>query len=261
MLKFSVNLSFFYLDMPFLDRFTAAAKSGFKAVEYLSPYEEEAESVREALDDNSLVQALFNSPSGDWNGGERGLLVLEKRDSEFADAIDKAVDYAVVLNCPRVNVLAGINKTREPVEKTEARLVERLQYAADVFAKHDLTALLEHINPIDMPGYFVGTPGYAIALLNRVGRPNAKLQYDVYHASRTVGELTTFLREHFNQIGHIQIADNPDRHQPGTGEINYAFFLRELDRLGYQGWVGLEYKPYPTPDESLGWIKAMGFAL
>lgn len=259
--KFSANLSFFYLDRPFVDRFAAAARSGFKWVEFLSPYGETIPVLQKALRDTDLQIALFNSPSGDWDNGERGLGVLRGRDDEFADAIAKAVLYATALGTPRVNVLAGLDPGAETPDALTARLTERLRHAADEFAKAGLTMLLEHINPYDMPGYFVATPRQAIAVLDAVGRDNAKLQYDVYHAQRMAGELTAFLRDHFDRIGHIQIADNPGRNQPGTGEINYRFLLSELDRLGYAGWVGLEYKPVPDADGSLGWIEEMGFGV
>lgn len=257
--KFSANLSFFYLDLPFIQRFAAAARAGFKAVEFLFPYGETIPDLRDALDGNGLRVALHNAPAGDWDKGERGLAVLEGRDAEFEAAIAKAIEYATALGVPRINVLAGIDVSGGPADKATARLVERLRYAADEFAGHGMTVLLEHINPFDMPGYFVSTAEQAIAALDAVGRDNAMLQYDVYHAQRTCGELTAFLRTHFSRIGHIQIADNPGRNQPGTGEINYRFFLEELDRLGYDGWVGLEYKPAPDADASLGWMREMGY--
>lgn len=259
--RFSANLSFFYLDLPFLERFPAAAKAGFKAVEFLFPYGETIPDLQKVLRDNNLRIALHNAPPGDWDRGERGLCVLEGRDAEFTAAIAKAIEYATALEVPRVNVLAGIDASGGPADKATDRLVERLRYAADEFARHKLVALLEHINPFDMPGYFVATPGQAIRVLDAVGRDNAMLQYDVYHAQRTRGELTAFLRTHFSRINHIQVADNPSRNQPGTGEINYRFFLDELDRLGYKGWVGLEYKPDPNANASLGWITDMGYSL
>ena len=258
--KFSANLSFFYLDMPFIDRFAAAAKAGFKAVEFLFPYVEEIPTLQKTLKDTGLEIALFNAPAGDWDKGDRGLPALSGRDEEYTAAIAKAIEYATALNLPHINVLAG-NKSDESAEKTTARLVERLRYAADEFGKKGINLLLEHINNYDMPGYFVGTPSQAIAVLDAVGRDNARLQYDIYHAQRTSGELTAFLRTHFQRIGHIQIADNPNRNQPGTGEINYPFLLNEIDKLGYKGWVGLEYKPDPDANGSLGWIKGMGYSL
>lgn len=259
--KFSANLSFFYLDKNFTDRFAAAAKRGFKAVEFLFPYGEEVETIRKLLKDNSLEIVLHNAPAGNWDGGERGLGVLPGRDGEYAESIAKALQYATALKAPRVNILAGVNPEGQSAEQATDRLVERLRYAADEFGRHGVTVLLEHINPYDMPGYFVGTPGQAIKVLDAVGRDNVRLQYDVYHAQRTSGELTAFLRTHFDRIDHIQVADNPNRNQPGTGEINYKFFMDELDRLGYKGWVGLEYKPAPDADASLGWITEMGYGI
>ncbi|MDR1534989.1 MAG: TIM barrel protein [Planctomycetota bacterium] len=254
MLKFSANLGFLYPELPLLEEIAAAAAAGFKGVEVMFPYPEPPEKVAEALSARSLTLALFNALPGNWAAGERGLAVLPGRDQDFRASLDKAVEYAVALGCPRVNVMAGVKNFDEPREKTLDRLVDRLGQAADVFAKHNLNALLEHINPYDMPGYFVSTPKEAIAVLERVKRPNAKLQYDIYHAQRTSGELTAFLRDHFSQIEHIQIADNPGRNQPGTGEINYPFIFCELERLGYQGWIGLEYKPTPSAAGSFAWM-------
>ena len=258
--RFSANLGFLYPDRPLLAGLEAVAKAGFHGVECMSPYGEDPDTIQRTLTRHSLTQALFNTPPGDWGKGERGLAALAGRDDDFSAAIAKSVKYAVALGCPRINVMAGIRDSNEPAERTNDRLVERLGYAADMFAPHGLNALLEPINPFDMPGYAVNTPYEGLAILERVNRPNARLQYDFYHAQRTVGELTRFLREHLDIIDHIQLADNPGRNQPGTGEINYRFLLEELDRLGYAGWVGLEYKPLPDADRSFGWITEMGFS-
>ena len=259
--KFSANLNFLYGNLPFLEQFPAAAADGFKAVEFVSPYGCEPAALRKVLDDNKLIASLFNAPAGDWGKGERGLTVLEERDREYRDSVDTIIKYANVLGTKCVNVMAGINSKEESKAKMFDRLVERLRFAADVFAKHNIVLLLEHINNFDIPGYCVGTPAEALEVISRVDRKNAKIQYDIYHAQRTSGELTKFLRDNFARIGHIQVADNPGRNQPGTGEMNYKFLLDELDRLGYQGWVGLEYKPLPNAGGSLGWIKAMGYSL
>lgn len=255
MLNFCANLNFFYGSLPFLDRFSAAADDGFKAVEFVSPYECEPAKVRKILDENGLTAALFNGALGNWDAGERGLTALANRDKEFADSVATIIKYATALACKRINVMGGIVVDKaEPAAKITDRIIERLRFAAETFAPHGITLLLEHINPYDMPGYFVSTPAQALDIIERVDRDNAKVQYDIYHAQRTSGELTAFLRRNIARIGHIQIADNPGRNQPGTGEINYSFLFEELNRLEYRHWIGLEYKPTPSPAASLGWM-------
>lgn len=255
MLKFDVHLGFFYGDKPFADRFAAATADGFKAVEMLSPYEDTPDAVRKLMEAQGQQCILFNSPAGDWNAGERGIAVLEDREADFLAAVDTIVQYATALNCKRINFMAGINKKPEPVYRAFGRLVDRYRHAADVFAKHGITLLLEHINNYDFPGYFVGTPARAFEVIKAVNRDNAMIQFDVYHAQRAEGEVVDFLRNNFDMIGHIQVADNPGRNQPGTGEVNYDFIFTELERLNYQGWIGLEYKPTPNSAASLGWMK------
>lgn len=259
--KFSANLNFLYGKLPFFDQFPAAAKDGFKAVEIRSPYEYEPEKVRKALDDNGLVAALLNSPSGDWDGGERGLTSLAHRWDEFKESVETMVRYAPALGCKRINVMAGLNVDNEPWEVMAPRLIERLRYCADAFAGPGIMVVLEHINPYDMPGFTVRTPPQALEIVKGVDRPNIKIQYDIYHAQRQTGELVRFMRDNIASIGNVQVADNPGRCQPGTGEINYGFVLAELDKLGYDDWVGLEYVPVPDTPGSLGWIKEMGYSL
>jgi Hydroxypyruvate isomerase len=262
MLKFSANLTFLYSDKPLLERIACAGRAGFKAVEFMSPYEEKPEDIKKALDENAVLMALFNTRAGKPGMGERGYLAIAHGgDSVFADALADVIRYATHLSCPRINVQAGIAPEGEAPAMTMDRVVERLRHAADLFAGHGINALLEHCNRHDIPGYFIDTPDKAVEALRRVDRPNAKLQYDFYHAQRTSGELVAFFRDHADMIDHIQIADNPGRNQPGTGEINYTFVLSELERLGYQGWIGLEYKPLPDADASYGWMKEMGYAL
>ncbi|MCL2001237.1 MAG: TIM barrel protein [Planctomycetes bacterium] len=256
MLNFCVNLNFFYGELPFLERFAAAARDGFKAVEFLSPYENEPAEVKKALTDHGLAAILFNGAIGNWEKGERGLAALAGRDDEFRDAVLNIGKYASALGCARINLVAGRTPEPEPEGIITARLVERFRFAADQLAAKDVTLLLEHINPYDMPGYVVTTPAKALAVVEQVDRPNVKIQYDIYHAQRMAGELTAFLRANIARIGHIQVADNPGRNQPGTGEINYPFIFAELERLGYANWIGLEYKPLPNPAASLGWLKA-----
>lgn len=261
MLKFAANLNFFYAGKPLFEAFALAKADGFSAVEFVSPYANSPEDVVAELKKNNLTAALFNGPAGDWAAGERGLTVLPGRDAEFTRSVESMIAYAKALGVKNINVMAGVVKEPEPCEKRWDRLVGRLREAASGLKTIGVNALVEHINNYDMPGYFVDTPAMALKAVEAVGMDNCKIQYDVYHAARSSGELTRFLRDHFDAIGHIQIADNPGRNQPGTGEINYKFILGEIDRLGYKGYIGLEYSPKPGGAESLAWVKEMGYSL
>lgn len=256
MLKFSANLSFLYQELDFLDRFAAAAQDGFGAVEYLGPYAETPEAVAKALRDNGLAQALFNVPSGNWAGGERGIACLPERVDEFRTGVRTALDYAAVLNCPKVNVISGLVKPGADLKVLEDTLVENLKFAADLCAKAGVKLLIEPINTRDIPGFFLTTTRQAEAILDRVGHPNLYIQYDVYHMQVMQGDLVPTYERLKDRIAHIQVADNPGRNEPGTGEINYPFVLGEIDRLGYDGWIGCEYKPKAGTSAGLGWMKA-----
>ncbi len=253
--KFSANLSFLYQDLAFLDRFAAAAKDGFGALEYLGPYAEPKEKVADALQANGLKQALFNVPSGDWAGGERGIACLPDRIEEFRSGISLALDYAKALACPQVNVISGLVPKGADLETLEKVLVENLKYAAERAADAGVKLLIEPINLRDIPGFFLSNTDHAERILEKVGSDNLYIQYDFYHMQIMQGDLIpTFIRLK-DRIAHVQIADNPGRNEPGTGEINYSFILSELDRLGYDGWVGCEYKPKTGTSEGLGWMK------
>lgn len=253
--RFSANLSFLYQDLAFLDRFAAAAKDGFGALEYLGPYAEPKEKVADALQANSLKQALFNVPSGDWAGGERGIACLPDRIEEFRSGISLALDYAKALACPQVNVISGLVPKGADLETLEKVLVENLKYASQRAADAGVKLLIEPINLRDIPGFFLSTTDHAERILDKVGSDNLYIQYDFYHMQIMQGDLIpTFIRLK-DKIAHVQIADNPGRNEPGTGEINYGFILSELDRLGYDGWVGCEYKPKAGTSEGLGWMK------
>ena len=253
--KFSANLSFLYQDLAFLDRFAAAAKDGFGALEYLGPYAEPKEKVADTLKSNGLKQALFNVPSGDWAGGERGIACLPDRIEEFRSGISLALDYAKALDCPQVNVISGLVPKGADLETLEKVLVENLKYAAERTADAGVKLLIEPINLRDIPGFFLSNTDHAERILEKVGSDNLYIQYDFYHMQIMQGDLMpTFIRLK-DRIAHVQIADNPGRNEPGTGEINYGFILSELDRLGYDGWVGCEYKPKAGTSEGLGWMK------
>ena len=255
--RFAANLTMLYNEVPFLDRFAAAAASGFRAVEFLFPYAWDAGTLRRRLDDAGVELVLHNLPAGDWDAGERGIACLPDRVDEFREGVKRAIDYASALGVRQVNCLAGKAPLGADPARLRATLVENLRFAADAFARADLRLLLEPINHFDIPGFFVTRTDQALAILDEVGAPNAFLQYDVYHAQREEGELAATLERHLARIAHVQIADNPGRHEPGTGEINHAFLFAHLDRIGYQGWVGCEYKPATTTTEGLGWLRAL----
>ncbi len=254
--KFAANLSFLYLDLPFLDRFPAAARDGFGAVEYVSPYEHPPETVAARLADTGLAQALFNLPAGDWAGGERGIGCLPDRVGEFREGVETALHYAQALDCDKVNCLAGIAPAGVERARLEETLVENLRYAAPRFADAGVKLLVEPINQRDMPGFLVSTTHHALELFEAAGVGNLYLQYDVYHMQIMQGDLVPTFERLKDRIAHVQIADTPGRNEPGTGEINYGFVLKALDRLGYDGWVGCEYKPLAGTSEGLGWMRA-----
>lgn len=257
--RFAANLTFLWSDRPFIARFDAAARAGFAAVEYMFPYAEDIDAIAGELRRLKLRQVLFNLPAGDWAAGDRGIAVDPNRRAEFRDGVPLAVDVARRLRCPRVNCLVGKQLEGVPLAEQWATLVENLKAAAVVFEQVGLMLLVEPINTFDMPGFFLRTTGEAFQLQDAVGAANFKVQFDVYHAQRMEGNLTSTLRTNIGRIGHIQVADSPDRNQPGTGEINYGYLLRALDRTDYEGEVGLEYRPSGATDESFDWIEAMGY--
>ena len=253
--KFAANLSFLFTDVPFPERFQRAAAAGFKGVEYLSPYDWPAHDIAEWLRASDLEQVLFNCAAGDWTAGERGLTCLPQRQGEFAESIEQPLDYALVLDCERVHCLAGLRPAGVGEAELEATYIANLRFAADRFATIGATVTIEPINSrIDMPGYWLDDVAKGFRLLEAVDRSNVKLQYDIYHAQIIAGDLARTLEAHIGRIGHIQIADNPGRNEPGSGEINYPFLFDLLDRIGYDGWVGCEYQPLTTTEAGLGWL-------
>ncbi|MDQ7833852.1 MAG: hydroxypyruvate isomerase [Humidesulfovibrio sp.] len=256
--KFSANLSMLFTELPFLERFAAAREAGFSAVEYLFPYDYDAATLKSLLDENGLEQVLCNLPAGDWAAGDRGIACDPARVGEFKAGVAKAIAYAKKLNIPRLNCLAG--KRPENVREKDAwdTLKSNLGYAAGELARANRVLLVEFINLYDIPGFFLHGTRQTLRLLDTIGAPNIAMQYDVYHAQRSEGELVATLRTNISRIGHIQIADNPGRHQPGTGEINFPFVFSEIDRLGYQGHIGLEYVPTPDTRASLAWMGQFG---
>lgn len=252
--RFAANLSFLYPEVPLLERIAKAAADGFGAVEYVSPYELDKAVLAEALDRAGVVQALFNLPAGDWAAGERGIACLPDRVEEFRRGVDTAIDYARALDCPTVNCLAGIAPGTADPARLDRVLADNLAYAAPRLAEAGIALVFEPINRRDIPGYHLATTDHAEKLMEMAGVENLKIQYDFYHMQVTQGDLIPTFERLFARIGHVQIADNPGRNEPGTGEINYDFIFSTLDRLGYAGWVGCEYKPRTTTTDGLGWM-------
>ena len=259
--KFSANLSMMFTEVPFTERFAAAAKAGFKAVEFMSPYEYPIQEIKDLLDKNKLSLVLFNLPAGNWAAGDRGVAVDPRRGEEFRAGVAKAVEYAKALGTPRMNCLVGKKLADVPEAEQKAALIENLRFAADALAAASLTLLVEPLNGKDMPGFTLNTTNQVFDVIEAVNRPNVRLQYDVYHAQRMEGELVATLRREIARIGHIQIADNPGRHEPGTGEINYRFVFAAIDEVGYAGHVGLEYVPVGKTAEGLSWLADFGYSL
>ena len=255
MAKFAANLSMLFTELPFLDRFEAAAKAGFKAVEFLFPYAWTAEEIKQRLDDHGLTLVLHNLPAGDWDAGERGIACHPDRVEEFRAGVVKAVAYAKVLGVDQLNCLAGKAPAGVSDPVLHQTLVNNLKFAANALQAAGLRLLIEPINSFDIPGFYLNFTSQALSILDEVGADNAFVQYDIYHAQRMEGELAATMQKHLARIGHIQLADNPGRNEPGTGEINYPFLFKHLERIGYSGWIGCEYKPATTTEAGLGWLQ------
>ncbi|MGQ0456012.1 MAG: hydroxypyruvate isomerase [Hyphomicrobium sp.] len=252
--KFAANLSMLFTELPFLDRFAAAARAGFRGIEFLSPYQHGAGEISERLADNGLEQVLFNLPAGDWARGERGIAIFSDRRSEFREGVAKAITYAKALRCKRLHCLAGIASVGAHHGELFETYVENVKYAAHALSAEGLTLLIEPINTRDVPGYFLKSTNDARDAIRRIGAPNAFLQYDAYHMQIMEGDLAAAITRNFDIIKHIQIADAPGRHEPGTGEIDYPALFDHLDRIGYEGWVGCEYHPKTTTNASFAWL-------
>jgi hydroxypyruvate isomerase len=244
-------------ELPFLDRFEAAAKAGFTGVEFLFPYAFEAEAIAARLKAHGLTQVLHNLPAGDWDKGERGLAILPNRVGEFREGVDRAIAYASALGCRQVNCLAGIAPAGADRALLEETFVANLAYAAPKLKAAGVRLLIEPINSRDIPGFFLNTTRQALDLIARVGSDNLFVQYDIYHAQIMEGDLARTIEAHLAAIAHIQLADNPGRHEPGTGEINFPFLFGHLDRIDYAGWVGCEYRPKAGTVEGLGWLNGL----
>ncbi len=258
MTRLAANLTMMFNEVDFPDRFGAAAKAGFNGVEYLFPYAYPKEQLAELLLTHRLTQVLHNLPAGDWAGGERGIACLPDRVGEFEDGVGRAIDYATALGCTQVNCLSGIAPSGADPEKIRSTFVANLRFAADKLARAGIRLLIEPINTFDIPGFFLARTRQALDLIRDTGSTNLFVQYDIYHMQRMEGELANTIQRNLAQIAHLQLADNPGRNEPGTGEINYRFLFGHLDAIGYDGWIGCEYKPKGSTIDGLGWRATHG---
>jgi 2-dehydrotetronate isomerase len=261
--RFAANLTMMYNEHTFLDRFGAAARDGFRAVEFLFPYEYPAAAVAERLKENGLRLVLFNAPAGNWQAGERGITALPGREAEFREGFERALEYARALDCKRINCLAGLWPAREERAGLRGTFAENLKWAAERAAREDVEVLIEPIAERNVPGFFLNRQDEAHALIAEIGAENLKVQMDLFHCQVEEGDLTTKIRKYLGNgektsVGHFQIAGVPERHEPDTGEVRYEHIFALLDELGYAGWVGCEYKPRAGTTEGLGWFKRAG---
>ena len=255
--RFAANLTMLFTEFPFLDRFERAARAGFRGVEFLFPYAFQAGDIRARLEQFDLQLVLHNLPAGNWDAGERGIACHPDRASEFREGVELAVEYAKALGVPQLNCLVGKRPAGIPDDVLRETLVENLHHAAQRLKAENIRLLVEPINQYDIPGFYLSRTDQALALIEEVGGDNLFLQYDIYHAQRTEGELAETLRRHVKRIAHVQIADNPGRNEPGTGEINFPFLFGHLARSGYAGWIGCEYTPAVSTELGLGWIEQL----
>ena len=257
--RFAANLSMMYPEHAFLDRFAAAAADGFEAVEFLFPYDFEPAEIASRLADNGLQQVLFNAPPGDFAGGERGIACLAERRDEFRRGILKqALPYALALRCPRLHVMAGLMPAGVARAALREVYLENLAWAAGQAASAGLDLLIEPINTRDMPGYLLNRQGEAHQIVEQIGAPNLKVQMDLYHCQIVEGDVAMKLRQYLptGRVGHLQIAGVPDRHEPDQGELNYPYLFEQLDLLGWQGYIGCEYRPRAGTSAGLAWLQA-----
>ncbi|SDD21707.1 hydroxypyruvate isomerase [Paracidovorax valerianellae] len=262
--RFAANLSLLYQEFGFLDRFAAAARDGFRAVEFLFPYAHAPAELSARLNAQGLETVLFNAPPGDWGAGERGTACLPGREAEFRAGIVQAIGYAQALQTPRIHVMAGLAPAGHTREALRTTYIANLRAAADLAAPHGLQVLIEPINGRDMPGYFLNRQDEAHALVAAIGAPNVQVQMDLYHCQIVEGDLATKIRHYVptGRVGHIQIAGVPERHEPDVGEVNYPYLFQLLDELGYAGWIGCEYRPARGAvaggtSDGLGWLRAL----
>ncbi|WP_027061359.1 hydroxypyruvate isomerase [Mesorhizobium loti] len=256
--RFSANLSMLFADVPLLARFDRARAAGFDAVELQFPYEVAADAIRQRLSDTGLTLVLHNLPAGDWAAGDRGIACNPARQQEFRDGVAKAIDYAKALEVPQLNCLSGLSGDDVDEHTARRTFIENLHFAAGECRNSNLGLLIEPVNSRDVPGFWLDTVSKAFPILDEVGADNLKLQFDIYHAQRSGGEIAATIAESLDRIGHIQFADNPGRNEPGTGELNFDFLFALIDRIGYSGWIGAEYRPAASTEAGLAWLEKYG---
>jgi hydroxypyruvate isomerase len=255
---FAANLTFLFTERPFMERFEAAHKAGFDAVEFMFPYDENLDDIKARLKLNALQLVLCNLPAGNWAGGDRGVAANPERRKEFREGVARGISAAKALGVTRLNCLVGLKHPSISGQETWGTLAENLRYAAEALGQEGIRLMVEPLNHLDIPGFALNTCGQVLKMLQEIGHPNAYLQFDIYHARRENEDPARILHDHLDRIGHIQIADCPGRHQPGTGETDFKFLLPEIDRMGYRGFVSLEYIPAPDTLTSLAWLSTYG---
>lgn len=246
-----------FTERPFLERFQAARAAGFDAVEFLFPYAWPAAEIKSLLDQHRLKLVLHNLPAGNWDAGERGIACDPRRIHEFRAGVATAIEYAKTLGVTQLNCLIGKLPDKLSSIQVDQTVIENLRYAAHELKKHGLRLLIEPINTLDIPGFYLNKTSQALALIEKVGADNLFVQYDIYHMQRMEGEIASTLANNLAKIAHVQLADNPGRNEPGTGELNYPFLFKHLDAIGYTGWIGCEYKPAGKTEDGLGWISSL----
>ncbi|MEQ1880400.1 MAG: 2-oxo-tetronate isomerase [Burkholderiales bacterium] len=253
--KLNANLSMMFNEAGFIDRFGAAARAGFRGVEFLFPYDYPAAQIREQLDRHKLEMVLFNMPPGNFAAGDRGLACDPAKVGEFQAGVGKALEYAAALGCKQLHVMAGL-KPRGVNEQTMGETyIANLQFAGRELSKHGIRMLIEAINTRDIPGFYLNYSRQAFDIMHYANVPNLFFQYDIYHMQIMEGDLAPTIEKNLSRIGHMQLADTPGRHEPGSGEINYPFLFHHIDKIGYQGWIGCEYRPAGKTEDGLGWAK------
>jgi hydroxypyruvate isomerase len=255
--RFAANLTLLFNEVGFVDRFAAAANAGFTGVEYLFPYEHDRRLLQHALEEHRLTQVLHNLPAGNWQAGERGIACHPDRRAEFAQGVEQAIDYATTLGCKQLNCLAGITPAGVSPAEARSTFIANLRLAAPRLQAAGIKLLIEPINTRDIPGFFLSRTAQALEIIEAVGTGNLFVQYDVYHMQIMEGDLATSIQRHLQAIAHVQIADPPARHEPGTGEVNFAYLFGVLDGLEYPGWIGCEYKPAGRTEDGLGWMRSL----
>lgn len=253
--KFAANLSMMFNELPFLERFEAAAAQGFQAVEFLFPYDYSAELLAEKLRSNGLQQVLFNTAPGNAEAGEWGLAAVPGREQDARADIDRALAYAIALNCPNVHVMAGVVPPGEDWQRYRATFIDNIRYAADRFARHGVKVLIEALSPQVKPHYLFSSQHQAAELVEAINHPNVFVQFDFFHAQLVDGNISGLMRSLAGRYAHIQIASVPERHEPDDGELNYPWLFEQLDALGYQGWIGCEYRPRGDTAAGLDWLR------